>query len=73
MQHKGRSATFSNHITEINCKLFSLKAIDYTLRALINNRLKVVYSALYVMLASKVMTISKTVFLGFEKVLIRLH
>jgi HD-like signal output (HDOD) protein len=80
MHHKGDLPAFSNHIAEINSKLSSLTAINYSsvgdlakiiLKdfSLTNKLLKVVNSALYATLSGKVMTISKAVFLlGFDKV-----
>lgn len=80
MHHKGDLPSFSNHIAEINSKLSSLTAINYSsvgdlakiiLKdfSLTNKLLKVVNSALYATLSGKVMTISKAVFLlGFDKV-----
>ena len=80
MHHKGDLPAFSNHIAEINSKLSSLTAINYSSvgdlakiilkdYSLTNKILKVVNSALYATLSGKVMTISKAVFLlGFDKV-----
>jgi HD-like signal output (HDOD) protein len=80
MSHKGDMPAFSEHITEINSKLSSLTAINYSsvgdlakiiLKdfSLTSKLLKVVNSALYSTLSGKVMTISKAVFLlGFDKV-----
>jgi HD-like signal output (HDOD) protein len=80
MHHKGDLPAFSNHIAEINGKLSSLTAINYSsvgdlakiiLKdfSLTNKLLRVVNSALYATLSGKVMTISKAVFLlGFDKV-----
>jgi len=80
MRHKGDLPAFSEHITEINSKLSSLTAINYSsvgdlakiiLKdfSLTNKLLRVVNSALYGTLSGKVTTISKAVFLlGFDKV-----
>jgi HD-like signal output (HDOD) protein len=80
MRHKGDMPAFSEHITEINSKLSSLTAINYSSVGdlakiilkdftLTNKLLRVVNSALYSTLSGKVMTISKAVFLlGFDKV-----
>jgi HD-like signal output (HDOD) protein len=80
MHHRGDLPAFSDQIAEINSKLSSLTAINYSsvgdlakiiLKdfSLTNKLLKVVNSALYATLSGKVMTISKAVFLlGFDKV-----
>jgi HD-like signal output (HDOD) protein len=80
MHHRGDLPAFSDQIAEINSKLSSLTAINYSsvgdlakiiLKdfSLTNKLLKVVNSAFYATLSGKVMTISKAVFLlGFDKV-----
>ncbi len=80
MRHRGDLPAFSEHIAEINGKLSSLTAINYSSVGdlakiilkdftLTNKLLRVVNSALYSTLSGKVMTISKAVFLlGFDKV-----
>lgn len=80
MRHKGDLPAFSRHIAEINSKLASLTAINYSSVgdlaqiilqdfSLTNKLLKVVNSALYSTLSGKVTTISKAIFLlGFDKV-----
>ena len=80
MHHKGDLPSFSGHMIEINTKLSSLTAINYSSCgdlakvilqdfSLTNKLLKVVNSALYASLSGKVTTISKALFLlGVEKV-----
>ena len=80
MSHQGDLPAFSEHITEINSKLSSLTAINYSsvgdlariiLKdfSLTNKLLRVVNSALYGTLSGRVTTISKAIFLlGFDKV-----
>ena len=80
MRHKGDLPAFSEHIIEINKKLSSLHAINFSSEgelaniilkdiSLTNKLLKVVNSAFYGSLRGKVATISRAVFLlGFEKV-----
>ncbi len=80
MRHKGDLPAFSEHIVEINSKLSSLTAINFSSAgdlakiilkdySLTNKLLKVVNSALYVTQSGKVATVSKAVLLlGFEKI-----
>jgi serine/threonine protein kinase len=80
MHHKGDLPAFSTHMIEINTKLSSLTAMNFTSAgdlakiilkdfSLTNKLLKVVNSALYASLSGKVTTVSKALFLlGAEKV-----
>lgn len=80
MRHKGDLPAFSQHVVEINQKLSSLQAINFSSSgelaniilkdiSLTNKLLKVVNSSLYGNLSGKVTTISRAVFLlGAEKV-----
>ncbi len=80
MRHKGDLPAFSEHIVEINSKLSSLTAINFSSAgdlakiilkdySLTNKLLKVVNSALYATQSGKVATVSKAVLLlGFEKI-----
>lgn len=80
MHHKGDLPAFSSHMIEINTKLSSLTAMNFSSAgdlakiilkdfSLTNKLLKVVNSALYASLSGKVTTISKALFLlGAEKV-----
>jgi len=80
MRHKGDLPAFSQHVIEINKKLSSLQAINFSSAgelanvilkdmSLTNRLLKVVNSSFYGNLSGRVTTISRAVFLlGFEKV-----
>ena len=80
MHHKGDLPAFSSHMIEINTKLSSLTAINFSSAgdlakiilkdfSLTSKLLKVVNSAFYANLSGKVTTISKALFLlGVEKV-----
>ncbi|MCG6534376.1 MAG: HDOD domain-containing protein, partial [Syntrophales bacterium LBB04] len=80
MNHKGDLPAFASHMVEINTKLSSLTAINFSSAgdlakiilkdfSLTNKLLKVVNSVFYGSLSGKVTTISKALFLlGVEKV-----